>query len=121
MKYLDMSLLVTFSPQTLRIKFEPPEGSTLMDLSTISSLELIQNLQNPKSKDSLLGLLNQTLTPMGARTLRSNVLQPSTDAGKVTERQEAVAEFTTKEAIFMAVRSGAEFVSLEESANKKQV
>lgn len=78
----------------------------MIDLSTISSLELIQNLQNAKSKHSLYGLLNQTLTPMGARVLRTNVLQPSTDAEKIFKRQDAITELTTREDMFVAVRSG---------------
>ena len=78
----------------------------MIDLSTISSLELIQNLQNAKSKHSLLGLLSETLTKMGSRILRSNVLQPSTDAAKLTERYEAVGELVTREDMFFAIRTG---------------
>ncbi|OQV08984.1 Mut domain-containing protein isoform 2 [Cladophialophora immunda] len=96
---------LSFAPQTLRIKFEPSEGSTMIDLSTMASLELSQNLQNDKSRDCLLGLLNHTLTPMGARFLRSNVLQPSTDAEKIRKRQQALSELTSKEDMFFAVRA----------------
>jgi DNA mismatch repair protein MSH4 len=78
----------------------------MIDLSTIASLELIQNLQNQKSKHSLFGLLNETLTAMGARFLRSNVLQPSTDEIKVQDRYEALEEITMKEELFFAVRNG---------------
>ena len=78
----------------------------MIDLSTISSLELIQNLQNTKSRDSLYGLLNENLTSMGARFLRSNILQPSTDAEKIRKRHEALSELTAKEEMFFAVRSG---------------
>lgn len=77
-----------------------------IDLSTIISLELIQNLHNVKSKDSLFGLLNETLTPMGARLLRANILQPSTEASKLTERYEAVEDLSTKEDMFFSVRKG---------------
>jgi DNA mismatch repair protein MSH4 len=106
MKYVELGLGKTFASQTLRIRFEPSEGSVMIDLSTISSLEIIQNLQNAKSKDSLFGLLNETLTKMGARILRGNVLQPSTDAVKITERYDAVGELATKEDMFFAVRTG---------------
>ena len=78
----------------------------LIDLSTIISLELIQNLQNTKSKDCLLGLLNETLTPMGSRLLRSNILQPSTEPEKLTGRYDALEELATKEEIFYSVRQG---------------
>lgn len=78
----------------------------MIDLSTISSLELIQNLQNPKSKDCLYGLLNQTLTPMGARLLKSHLLQPSTSAEVLEKRYDALQELATREDVFFAVRQG---------------
>ncbi|KAJ9604986.1 MutS protein msh4 [Cladophialophora chaetospira] len=105
MKYIDMSMGMTFATQTLRIKFEPSEGSMMIDLSTMASLELIQNLQDAKSRDCLFGLLNETMTAMGARFLRSNILQPSTDADKIGKRQEALAELASKEDMFFAIRS----------------
>lgn len=97
---------ISFCSQSLRIKFEPSEGSMLIDLSTIVSLELIQNLQNARSKDCLFGILNETLTPMGSRFLRSNILQPSTDAEKLNERYEALGELALKDEMFFAVRQG---------------
>ena len=78
----------------------------LIDLPTIVSLELIQNLQNAKSKDCLFGILNETLTPMGSRLLRSNILQPSTDVFKLNERYDALGELTLKEDMFFGVRQG---------------
>lgn len=78
----------------------------MIDLSTIASLELIQNIQNPKSKDCLFGLLNQTLTPMGARLLKSHLLQPSTNADTLEKRYNALDELATREDVFFAVRQG---------------
>ena len=78
----------------------------MIDVSTIYSLELVQNLHNPKSKASLFGLLNETLTPMGSRILRSNVLQPVTDPTTLNERYDALEELTTKEEMFFATRAG---------------
>ena len=78
----------------------------MIDSATSRSLELIQNLQSPKSKDCLFGLLNQTLTPMGARRLRSNVMQPCTDKNVLRCRYDALEELTTKEEVFFAVRQG---------------
>ncbi|CEJ56705.1 hypothetical protein PMG11_02904 [Penicillium brasilianum] len=75
-----------------------------IDLATIISLELIQNLHNAKSKDSLYGLLNETRTAMGARLLRVNILQPSTERVKLTARYNAVEDLSTKEAMFVSVR-----------------
>ena len=99
-------LSVSFPFHSLRIKYEPSEGAMMIDLSTIRSLELIQNLQNARSKDCLYGLLNQTLTPMGARLLKSNLLQPSTDSDCLELRYHALSELEQKEDVFFAVRQG---------------
>lgn len=96
----------TFPYHSLRIKYEPSEGSMMIDVSTIHSLELIQNLQNPRSKHCLFGLLNETLTPMGARLLRSNILQPLTDIQTLNTRYDALEELTSREEMFFATRQG---------------
>ncbi|QKX54560.1 uncharacterized protein TRUGW13939_01647 [Talaromyces rugulosus] len=105
LKYVELHLDLTFAPHTLRIKFEASQGSMLIDLSTVASLELIQNLQNSKSRDCLLGLLNETLTPMGGRLLKSNILQPPTEPDKIIGRHDAVAELSSKEEVFYATRT----------------
>lgn len=104
MKYTELANNKTFPFHSLRMKYEPSEGSMMIDLATIKSLELVQNLQDAKSKDCLFGLLNETLTPMGARLLRSNILQPVTSPETLNKRFEAVEELSTKEELFFAVR-----------------
>ena len=78
----------------------------MIDPSTIRSLELIQNLHDARSKECLFGLLNETLTPMGARLLRNNILQPLTDTEVLSGRYDALDELTTKEDMFFATRQG---------------
>lgn len=110
LKYIELGLEMHFSYHSLRMRYEPSEGSMMIDVSTIYSLELVQNLQNPKSKDCLFGLLNETLTAMGARLLRNNILQPLTDAEVLSTRYIAVEELTTKEEMFFATRAGLMFI-----------
>lgn len=106
LKYIELSLLYSFPFHSLRITYQPADGAMMTDLSTIHALELIQNLQNARSKDCLFGLLNQTQTAMGARVLKSSVLQPSTSAAYLTKRYDALEELTTREDVFFAVRQG---------------
>ncbi|THX49502.1 hypothetical protein D6D06_08528 [Aureobasidium pullulans] len=105
LKFIELAMNKTFPPHSLRIKYEASEGSMMIDLSTIRSLELIQNLQNQKSSDCLFGVLNETLTPMGSRLLRSNVLQPLTDEQTLETRYDALEELSTKEEMFFATRA----------------
>ncbi|KAJ5887613.1 hypothetical protein N7495_007654 [Penicillium taxi] len=104
LKYVELELQRIFTSHSLRIKFETSQGSMIIDLATISSLELIQNLHNAKSRDSLYGLLNETLTQMGARLLRANILQPSTQRVKLMARYNAVQELSTKQEMFVSVQ-----------------
>ncbi|KAF2810331.1 DNA mismatch repair protein MutS [Mytilinidion resinicola] len=105
LKYIELGLTKTFPYHSLRIKYEPSEGSMMIDVSTIYALELIQNLQTPKSRDCLFGLLNETLTPMGSRLLRSNILQPLTDPETLNTRYDALEELTTKEEMFYSTKA----------------
>lgn len=104
LKYTELGLAKTFPMHSMRISYQPSEGSMTIDLATIKSLELVQNLHNAKSKDCLFGLLNETQTPIGARTLRSNILQPVTDPETLGKRYDAVEELSTKEQMFFSVR-----------------
>ncbi len=111
--YLELESPVTIANHSLRIKYQPSEDSMMIDLSTIHALELIQNLQNVQSKDCLFGFLNHTITPMGSRTLRSNILQPSTMREiTLTPRYDAVEELSTKEVMFFEVRKGMDCIGI---------
>ncbi|PLN75258.1 muts domain V-domain-containing protein [Aspergillus taichungensis] len=104
LKYVELELNRIFATHSLRIRFEPSQGTMSIDLSTIVSLELVQNIRSTKSKHSLFGLLNETLTPMGSRLLRANILQPSTEQSKLLARYDAVEDLSTKEDMFVSVR-----------------
>ncbi|OTB06751.1 hypothetical protein M426DRAFT_20846 [Hypoxylon sp. CI-4A] len=104
-KYVELSCNVSIMSHSLRVRYQPSENTMMIDVSTIHSLELIQNLQNAKSKDCLFGLLNQTFTPMGSRILRSNILQPSCQVeSTLMPRYDAVDELTVKEDMFFEIR-----------------
>ncbi|OIW34643.1 hypothetical protein CONLIGDRAFT_658467 [Coniochaeta ligniaria NRRL 30616] len=104
MRYLDSEFSIRFAPHSLRIKYQSPEATMMIDLSAIASLELIQNLHHAKSKECLFGFLNQAQTPMGSRMLRANILQPYTKTDDIEPRYDALAELTTHEDMFHEVR-----------------
>ncbi|KAK9248393.1 DNA mismatch repair protein MutS [Lipomyces tetrasporus] len=105
MKHIEINLNLTFAAHSLRIRYEGSEGSMLIDYSTIRNLELIQNIANPKVPHSLLGILNNTHTPMGLRLLRSNILQPLTDTATLEARLDALEELTQNEELFFSCQS----------------
>jgi len=63
----------------------------LLDTATQTHLDLIDSKGGRPM--SLLGALDRTETPMGARLLRSWILQPLRDVAGIRARQEAVATF----------------------------
>ncbi|KAF5002230.1 hypothetical protein FGRMN_536 [Fusarium graminum] len=105
MKYIQQCFSINFMPHSLRIQYRPSEDTMMIDISAIQSLEIMQNLRNSKSKESLFGLLNHTTTPMGSRMLRSNILQPPTRPDLfILPRYDALEELTTNEEMFLEIR-----------------
>jgi DNA mismatch repair protein MutS len=69
------------------------DGFMRLDPATRRSLELTQNLADGSRKFTLLGVLDMTRTPMGARLLRKWVEQPLLDRVEIKLRHDAVARF----------------------------
>ncbi|MFQ5850482.1 MAG: DNA mismatch repair protein MutS [Candidatus Binatia bacterium] len=63
----------------------------MLDETTRHNLELLCDFQGEK-KGSLLGVLDYTMTPMGARRLRQWILYPLLDERAIRERQDGVEE-----------------------------
>ena len=63
-----------------------------LDQCTLTSLELVQSSEGTR-KNSLLDLLDLSLTPMGARRIREWILKPLIDAEKIQERLNIVEDF----------------------------
>ena len=61
----------------------------ILDASTQSHLELVQSRAGKTM--TLLGVLDSTVTPMGARLLRHWVLHPLRDTGEICHRQNAIS------------------------------
>ncbi|KAI0409726.1 muts domain V [Xylaria palmicola] len=122
-KYVELSCRVSITAHSLRIRYQPSENTMMIDLSTIHSLELIQNLHEARSKDCLYGLLNECLTPMGSRMLRSNIIQPSSQVETtLTPRYDALEELTMKEDMFFDIRKALkEFTDVEKLLTRKLV
>jgi DNA mismatch repair protein MutS len=62
----------------------------VLDQTAVETLELI-DARDGSPRASLLGVINETVTPMGARLLRQWMLRPLLAPGAIAERQDAVA------------------------------
>ena len=66
------------------------ESYMFLDASTQRNLELTHNIRDGSSEGTLLWVLDETLTPMGGRYLRSSILKPLISVEEIRKRQEAV-------------------------------
>ena len=67
----------------------------VVDAATQSNLELVQSRGGGRDT-SLLGCLDRTLTPMGARKLRDWILHPICDIATLRERQNLIGDFLSE-------------------------
>ena len=77
----------------------------VLDDNTRIGLELTANYQGDR-RDSLLSILDRTVTPMGARRLRQWLLYPLTDEAAIRARHESVQELVENYALRQDLRLG---------------
>jgi DNA mismatch repair protein MutS len=73
--------------------------SLLIDEATRRSLELTRTLRDGQREGSLLAVIDETVTPMGARLLGEWLSNPLTDPDRINLRLDAVEELTS-DAVF---------------------
>lgn len=76
----------------------------LLDETTCLNLDLVPMRARPK-ENTLLGVLDSTLTPMGARLMRTYLQRPSGRLDAVKKRHEAVGWFVQNRMAMSALRS----------------
>jgi len=90
-----------------------------LDESTRRNLELAETMRSGEVEGSLLGVLNTTLTPMGARLLRRWINQPLLDVAAINRRLDAVQRFFDDTLLRLDVRDLLrEFGDLERWTNR---
>jgi DNA mismatch repair protein MutS len=89
LRYLD-ELQPSGMPHLARPKIERCGSSMPLDEMTRRNLELVESMRGGETSGTLLGVLDRTLTPMGARLLRQWLLAPLVDRGLINGRLGAV-------------------------------
>ena len=74
----------------VRLQRLRPADCMTLDETAVRTLELLE-ASDGSTRNALFGVLDETVTPMGARMLRQWLLQPLLDAGAIGARQDAVA------------------------------
>src|SRR5262245_53304557 len=74
----------------VRLQRLRPADCMTLDETAVRTLELLE-ASDGSTRNGLLGVLDETVTPMGGRMLRQWLLQPLLDVAAIAGRQDAVA------------------------------
>jgi DNA mismatch repair protein MutS len=67
----------------------------VLDQATLRNLEVVRSVRDGSQENTLLSVLDHTLTPMGSRMLKRWLMEPLTDAEAIRSRHDAVEELVT--------------------------
>jgi DNA mismatch repair protein MutS len=91
----------------------------VLDQFTRRNLELTETLYTRETQGSLLGVLDRTVTAMGARLLRSWIAQPLLDLQRLNARLDAVEALTQDEPLRAELRGALKgMIDLERLTNR---
>ncbi len=93
----------TFLPLLVRLRTETLRHRVGLDPATRRNLEITRSLRTGSVRGSLLGVLDQTRTPQGARWLRRMVSQPIRDLRELVRRQDVIAALVADPAMRAAL------------------
>ncbi|ELU10757.1 hypothetical protein CAPTEDRAFT_92723, partial [Capitella teleta] len=105
LKYIEYIQNVVYAPGSLKIVYKGSEQTTMIDASTSKNLELLMNLNNHRSSETLFGTLNSTRTHMGFRLLRANILQPPCNGDTINMRLDVVSDLIRDEENFFSLQA----------------
>jgi len=83
----------------------------LLDAATQKNLEILRNMQTGDIDGSLLGVVDETLTPMGGRLLRTWLVNPLLSIDEIRKRQSAVAFLVDNPEVLSRVRRSLEKIA----------
>ena len=76
------------------VSYFEPNDYLILDSPTVRNLELVETLGGSRSQ-TLLGVLDETVTGMGSRLLKQWILRPSMKLGELNARLDSVSELKT--------------------------
>jgi len=99
------------------LRCDAPADYVLLDSATQTNLELVESRG---ARDmSLLGVLDRTITPMGARKLRAWILQPLRGLTELQRRQQMIADLFQEPDLLASIRAELKSIrDIERSAGR---
>ena len=84
-------------PHLAKVNYYASDRFMALDPQTKRNLELVASMHSGRQEGSLVGILDFTQTPMGARLLRKWLLRPLRDVNQINKRGDAVEAFVTSD------------------------
>ncbi|WP_094227048.1 DNA mismatch repair protein MutS [Methanolobus psychrotolerans] len=82
----------------------------VLDAITLRNLEIVRNVRGEGNNSSLLGVLDETKTPMGKRLLQKWLLKPLISVDAINDRLDAVAWFQDNTFVRFDIRAHLSYV-----------
>lgn len=79
-----------------RPRFFSSGDKLVLDQTTLRNLEVLRNVRDGGRENTLVSVLDRTLTPMGARLLKKWLTEPLLDMAEIRRRHDAVQELVSK-------------------------
>ncbi|MEI8217417.1 MAG: DNA mismatch repair protein MutS [Elusimicrobiota bacterium] len=92
-------------PALLPVRYYSLDQFLLLDQTAVKNLELVEGLSSHSRENSLLEVMDLTVTPMGSRRMRNWLTQPLLSRTAIVNRQECVSHFVTDGAARMGIRT----------------
>jgi DNA mismatch repair protein MutS len=106
-------------PHFRKISTYQEKDYLLIDKTTRKNLELTERIRDNSTQYTLLSVLDQTKTPIGARLIRRWLLAPLLDTVQIKARQDAIAELISKNYLLKELREiFADIGDLERNASR---
>ncbi len=94
-----------YLPSFKKISVLKLKSHMLLDAVSQKNLEIIKSIRDGEKECSLLWAVDETLTPMGGRLLRSWLLNPLLDVEEIRQRHDAVDSLKCDSGILSKIRS----------------
>ncbi|XP_037342966.2 mutS protein homolog 4 isoform X2 [Pungitius pungitius] len=115
LKYLEFIQNSVYAGKSLKVSFRGSEQTAMIDSTSAANLELVVNNRDHRSGHTLLGVLNHTKTPGGARRLRSNILEPLVDVDTINIRLDTIQELLRDNELFFDLKNAiARFLDIDQ-------
>ncbi|MDI3539828.1 MAG: mismatch repair protein MutS [Methanolobus sp.] len=82
----------------------------VLDAITLRNLEIVKNVRGEGNDSTLLGVLDDTRTPMGGRLLQKWLLKPLVSVGDINHRLDAVSQLLSNTLVRFDLRSHLSYV-----------